>query len=306
MIRVLESYKNLPSWFTRFLDKKGNNYLKNDLSSKLGIDLYNCEFQSTSNHKDPRFKDPNYLVIVDLSSSVDWGNEIYLYKMANSGKYINYNDVRLQQDIAPKSYASKNSVKTLINLADHIGFIDISASKKMARDKYYDPRYNSKGDYAGQYKSDYDGNWHTIHGRDKSGYVIPDPAKLVAKLYQFNIDNTAEVLDNYYKKISKLKNRIFDIDIRSISSDDGNVMDSYERCMREFASLSNSFLKLEKDINKIISEVGTDEWNTYRDKRNMTDEEYFQERLEWDSYYKRELDNSIHNVLSYLKKLENL
>ena len=310
MIKVInESFKNFPSWLKTYLSH--NRYVKNEIS-KMNVDLANADIEEIDSSRNPKLKDPDYIVFVNLASSLynrhglESGEGVCIYKPTVGGKYKVISDVYIDG-----KYASKMSNKALLNIADNFAVLSISQNKKPNKDRYRDPRKSykgwddNKGTYAGQtYKQHYssDPSWDTPSGRDKSGYIIPDPAKLVGKLYEFNLDTAADTLDNYYKKLTRIKNRIFSLDVRSLGDD---YSDMYDTILRYFGRASQDFLKLEKEINQTLSKVGSDKWNKEMSERGMTSEELFQEYMQY-LYNKRDLDDYIKDIQSRLKKLENV
>lgn len=126
---------------------------------------------------------------------------------------------------------------------------------------YQDPRTSHRGDYAGQvpnYDSHYNeetkmwekdespSSYYTPSGRDKSGYEIPKPEDLYAKLYErfperlkSRVNEAKSILDEYYNKIDAAKNAIFSkYDIRK-----GKGISMYSK-----NSWDNVFYKLNEAI----------------------------------------------------------
>lgn len=319
LIRIInESFNNFPSWLKTFLGH--NKYVPHKLN-KLGIDLANANVEEVNSPRDPRLKDADSVVFVNLATAthnkLSRGDGVYIYKPQSPG-YLTISDVY----VSDGKYASKMSNKSLLSIADNFAILSISQNKKPHKDRYKDPRKqykgwdDNKGTYAGQTYHDYtqrygynpekdpSGEWISGSGRDKSGYVIPDPAKLVGKMYEFDLDTAANTLDNYYKKLSKIKNRIFNLDVRSLGSD---YSDHYDTLLRYFGRASQDFLKLEKKINRILNNVvGSEKWNKrLAEDPNADPNELFKEYTGYD-YDKRDLDDYIKELQSRLKDLENV
>ena len=165
------------------------------------------------------------------------------------------------------------------------------AESRQGRD-YVDPRYekdswaiNYPWKYAGQtpeYEETWNrethryertnkiSSWNTTSGRDKSGYKIPNPEDLYAKLYQrfpniiqTRLNKVKGILDEYYDKIDAAKNLIFSqYDIRKGKAISmygraydtpfyhlhdaiytyGQVYSTFEKCINEDGSIDSKKL----------------------------------------------------------------
>ena len=167
-----------------------------------------------------------------------WYNEIpeYVYipsmSYGHSDVFVEYGSGKFRSlpNVA-KSKLAQHIVDTVYMVAP------MRSDANQGRD-YVDPRYarnsweaNAPWEYAGQtpeyeerwnpethkYEStDRVSSWETQSGRDKSGYKIPNPEDLYAKLYarfpnviQNRVDNVKAILDEYYDKIDNAKSLIF-------------------------------------------------------------------------------------------------
>jgi len=157
------------------------------------------------------------------------------------------------------------------------------------------------------------GEWCSKQGRDKSGYIIPDPAKLISKLYKFNVDNTAEVLDNYYKKISRIRDKIFKIDFRNMQNSKINGWnDDYSELLSSLSSVTNSYVRLEKAVNNALTRISNRasdkdlNLDEYAKARGFTTvDELFQDVLDWEGKYQADLDKYLYDIQSKLKKVNS-
>lgn len=310
MIKVLkEKFKNLPSWLKPYMKQ-----VTRSLDNK-GIDLYNAEYEDASDIKprDPRWKTGGILTVL-LQDPKSGKSQLYMW---------GYDKPESDPLMSDGKWASQHSKSWIIDNAIHIGFI--KKNKKPKKDRYQDPRYDNKGNYAGQTYYDYTrrygynpeemppGEWFSKHGRDKSGYVIPDPAKLISKLYKFNVDNTAEVLDNYYKKISRIRDKIFKIDFRNMQDKGINGWnDDYSELLSSLANVTNSYVRLEKAVNKALTRISTKasdndlNLDEYAKARGYTTtDELFQDILDWEGKYQVDLDKYLYDIQSKLKKVNS-
>ena len=222
MIRLItESFQSFPNWLIEYMNK--HKRLKYNLANYLNVDLQNCVYTEISNlnEYDNIWNNPN-IALIFLINGNNKENKVYLNAKGIDDPY---------SDETYRHY----SRRFLIDHAIHTGFVKINT--KPMKTKYIDPRQG------GQYK-DSSGKWTTTLTTDKSGYTIPDPADKLKKLYEINLDNYAEILEKYYKKINKLKSRVLNIDPESVSN--------YEQLLDTLEDLTETYTNLIDDVNATI------------------------------------------------------
>lgn len=303
---IKASYQNFPSWLVEALDNPANKYNRNKLGSST-IDLHNAEFQEVSSisNRDPRLTDPDYKLVIKFPTSVVSNND-GLYIPGFIG-----DDVTIYDDnYRNKGRMKDQSRKWMIDNAEHIGFIYMPHSRKAPKTRYKDPRYSTdrwgNAHYEGQRRSD--GAWWKPYNRDKSGYAIPDPRDLINRLYDINKDNYAQVLDRYYEKVMRLKDRITSIDFRGEAPDvaDSNVMYSYSDHSREISRAWRYFGEVIESYNALCHAVNVAVRATaeHAADEGMSEEEYFDDYVEYDiNRAKTELATNIQYVQEALRKL---
>ena len=201
--------------------------------------------------------------------------------------WIRTGDKYRRLSTSAKSKIAEHVVDTIYMVAPKI------QDKRNAR-TYVDPRYKSVWDdsrksttwqYKGQipqYNSRYnpdtrkyepesepyawttqsDGYWGGS-GRDKSGYIIPDPTELYEKLYKRfpdranrKLDNARTILEEYYGKLVDARQAVFDaFDIRSGKTVD-HYGNAYDNVFYYLNSAINDYGYMCKGLEKCISEDG--------------------------------------------------
>jgi len=133
------------------------------------------------------------------------------------------------------------------------------------RNKYQDPRYsyryNSKGDYAGQYKrTSYnydthereDAGWSKSgmtpsdesRARDKSGYKVPRPEEMIQRFYTKFPERITDKIDSVYNQIKDTQSMLTEVDFNSpvrYSSKYRNAYTRFGEAVDEYRQLLNSF-----------------------------------------------------------------
>ncbi len=116
---------------------------------------------------------------------------------------------------------------TLNKLMKDVVWVDIS-NKLENTQGYKDPRYSyerydrkGKGSYAGQYYSDYKGEWsekgvkpnNEISSRDKSGYKVPKPEEQLRRYYEKFPDKVTQKVDALYDRIIDVRDKVMSPEI---------------------------------------------------------------------------------------------
>ena len=173
-----------------------------------------------------RYRDPHYKTKMNEYVYVPDGyrnSEIFI---ENNGKF--------------RSLATSAKSKIASHIVDTVYMVAPKRQDIRSERNYVDPRYEKgwgegKWRYQGQYPEHAEGyvggrwtelpeieGWYTRNHRDKSGYAIPNPEELYARLYErfpdrnnAKVEKAKKVLDEYYDKLDTIKNRIFSMyDIR--------------------------------------------------------------------------------------------
>lgn len=306
MVRIItEAFKNLPSWIKPYMNKDVTRMLNSE-----GIDLQNLTYEPAPDlrTRDPRWNAEDNLLVALIDTG--YGRpEFYGW----SSTHGTLNDPYCSDS----KRVSQHSKSWLIDHATEIGFL--KKNKKPHRDRYTDPRRHyrgwndTKGQYAGQtYHEPWNrgggeinpGYWSNMNGRDKSGYELPNPAKLVGKMYSLDLDSAADTLENYYNKLNRLKQKIFDLDIRSVAGSGSFGSENYRSLLQYFGNAANRFYDLEHEVNAALKKAESGEWDEVAAARGMTREEMFNRSMDL-NYYKRELDQYIKYIATSLKNLNN-
>lgn len=289
-MRIIESFQNLPTWITNNLDKSSLRIL-----DRKGIDLYNCTCEeidvSEMRVRDPRWSDEDNVVVILLKDL--YKNKLYVYDNTEQWEISNPFILNANKN------ASGNPRKWLLDNALNIAIIKKSDNKKPEKDHYIDDRnvknyrLSKHQKYAGQRAYTRDGvtTYYGTSGRDKSGYVIPDPTDKLKKLYQINLDNYADVIKRYYNKLTNIKSRVFDIDIEDVSDNS-----EYYKLLSRLGESVESYKNLQKSIDRIISKYNE------LPKEEQTPER-FEEAVKW-IYYDRKLNDNIIELYDLMNKVK--
>ena len=212
---------------------------------------------------------PEYVYIPEYSYSAD-------------NIYFDYGRTYRSVNTASKSRLGEH-------IADTVYMVAPKRSDAQADRNYVDPRHarlhgsrhwNYKGQYP-EYETEYNGDthqwektnkvyeWQTSSQRDKSGYAIPKPEELYAKLYarfpnsvQTKLNTVKGILDEYYDKIDAAKTLIFSqYDIRK-----GKAISMYGKAYdTPFYALHDaiySYGNVYRDFEKCIKEDGSVDYET--------------------------------------------
>lgn len=270
-IILKESMKNLPSWFTKNVDRNITEYI-----DRCGIDLHNCKFTEISKktNRAPEFTNGDIVVFGFEGEKYDYDKE----KNVPNDYIVLYDDGgRITRSSNAPYGTSEMTRKELLDRADHIAvisFSDESNKKDKNREVYDDPRklsrnyYSRHQEYAGQ-KKEYD-EWETEYGRDKSGYEIPTPEYWQTRLFNYNFKNTYNKykmdLDDLYNKIESLKGQLFStaenkFDISNFSRmgtyNIGKAFDTLREACNEYTDVLNSLDKLKDFRDKGMTDSDT-------------------------------------------------
>ena len=233
----------IPDWLRK--DKSALDAL-----NRAGIDLANCNF---SKERKGKVGDNYIAYLVKGTKDFDsYSPFVWIPGLYNDDKYVSFKDWDKRgwdgtsgryTYGAPNSRAVKYFSKKDLNFIDTI-FINIDDNTKAHRTHYQDPRYDSKGEYAGQYFiPDKKNQWNTEtkqwdkfepahwseagqttweggrygrnQRRDKSGYVIPDPKDRLQKFYNTKegmsrrVELIRNTLDSVYTQLEDVKEVVF-------------------------------------------------------------------------------------------------
>lgn len=173
-----------------------------------------------------RYRDPHYKTKMNEYVYVPDGHRNSEIFIENNGKF--------------RSLATSAKSKIAPHIVDTVYMVAPERRDFHSERTYVDPRYEGswyggKWRYQGQYPEHAEGyvdgrwtelpeieGWYTRNHRDKSGYAIPNPEELYARLYErfpdrnnAKIEKAKKILDEYYDKLDTIKNRIFSMyDIR--------------------------------------------------------------------------------------------
>ena len=168
----------------------------------------------------------------------------------------------------------------LPKLADDVVYVDLDQAPPVKKERYEDPRreyskhrHGVESEYAGQHPSYYTGEWTTFTGRDKSGYKIPDPRKMLYNYYSQpgNIGKISNRLADTFDILNDIKTRIFDIDI----SDPTNLGRSaystaYGNMMSRFGSAVEDYSRAYADVKELISNLENGDVNSTSEYTDYT------------------------------------
>lgn len=193
-------------------------------------------------------KMPNSVPIYLLGT--DYGDVVYIPKV-NGDQREFFNGRHRTLDSLSKS--------TLNKLMKDIVWVD--TSNKLANTQgYKDPRYSydrydrkGKGSYAGQYYSDYNGEWskmgvrpnNEISSRDKSGYKIPKPEEQLRRYYEKFPDKITQKVDALYDRIIDVRDKVMSPEIikspynRDEEMDIGNAIYRMHDAITRYRELLN-------------------------------------------------------------------
>lgn len=291
-VKVLEVFSdNLPSFLT-------NNTDVADALNRRGIDLANATYTRDTpprSGRDPKISDPNRKSVYRLKDG-----QVYI-----PGIYDPY--VRINND-SNYVYASKLSGKNLLSFTDEYGYIDATDPSNFKTDKQRQraaARSGSVDRGLGQYK-DPSGNWRTARGQDKSGYKLPSPTKYSDMLYDVGLDTYADRLDYFYKRLVGIRDRLVslmsNVDIKSPSSIKGtyysnDALDIIGSISRSLSQAANSYRKLVENIEKLIEEYNSGNYNDYEGRYPI--DKSIQSAFKWS-----DLSRSIQDLSKEMKGLE--
>lgn len=245
---VRASFNNdtMPSWLKE--DKWALKAL-----NQAGIDLANCEFSKTKQGK----MGENYVAY--LVKGTTYGDNyrpfVWIPGLYGDDTYVEdapeYN-YRAERRV-PKSVAIRYMPKKYLNIEDTV-YINIAGNKKAPREHYQDPRYDSKGEYAGQYfepekteqwnretkaydltipahwsekgKQTWEGGRYGHNAqRDKSGYIIPDPKQRLKEFYKTEEGRSrrgalaSREIEKFFGQLTSLKTEILnDLNNKSVET----------------------------------------------------------------------------------------
>lgn len=196
----------------------------------------------------------------------------------------------------------------LPELADDVVFVDLEQAPPADRDRYEDPRHFGRNDrghgYAGQKYSEYSNAWKTSSGRDKSGYKIPDPDKMLYDYYTQpgNIGKISNKLAETYDILNDLKSRIFSIDFSNpanISTDYYST--AYTNMLSRFGNAISYYTRAFNDVKTLISTVEKNGGEYNKD----ADTYYLDYSLRYILDNIRNAKSSAKEVEKYLSELPN-
>lgn len=162
----------------------------------------------------------------------------------------------------------------LDELADDVVYMDLESAQKSEKEKYRDPRRDyrkgdsKQGDYAGQtyhpgWKSysgeEHPGRWSTLPKRDKSGYEIPDPTKMLKDYYSKpgNIGKLSNKVADIYERIVDTRNELLSLDFsdfknignESSSTAYGNALNRLGDAIRDYSMMYQKLPYVLKALN---------------------------------------------------------
>ena len=164
----------------------------------------------------------------------------------------------------------------LPEMALDVAWIDLDdpnntfAPKNKYQDPRYSYRYNSKGDYAGQYKiTNYNYDTHEredvgwsksgmtpsneSRARDKSGYKVPSPEEMIQRFYTKFPEKITDKIDEVYAQIKDMQSVLVDADFNSPTRYSSKYRNAYTRfgdAVDEYRQLLNSFRKSDSSDRK--------------------------------------------------------
>lgn len=221
---------NLPDWFLAELNAKYSS-LRWDLDAR-GYDLNNLVIaKGNSNSGDVI---PVYLI----------KNKVYIPNIYGMSQTIILDGRNRRLD--------KLSQSKLSDLADDLFYLDLGASKKASKEHYDDPRHGGfSGGYAGQEMGS-DGKWVTPRGRDKSGYLIPDPKALLTKYYMKDSNKLLNRVEKVYQELVELKDALMSYDLKFIP--ENTYSTEYQNALSYFGSAARNYRILYNDLANLDDE----------------------------------------------------
>lgn len=255
---------SMPSWLKKSLTGGRLNNFRNavlrDAFIKKGIALDRAQFLD---HDPGAGSQPIYLL------QTDYGTEVYAPGINDDSTGYFNNRQRKFGSIAKSKLMDMSADVVWINMLD-------DSNKFSRKDRYQDPRYsyryNSRGDYAGQYKKahylgrDEEGNemyspeeWsksgmtpsNESRSRDKSGYKVPSPEQMIARFYEKYPEKLAGKVDAVYQEILDAREQIFAYDFRELgedrySSDVSNAYNYLSSAISEYRNMLSSIRDVEQ------------------------------------------------------------
>jgi hypothetical protein len=246
---------SMPDWLKNVITR-GFDLISGDKVSKI-FDLSNAEFLDTpTKHSIPIY----YIDGVVYIPGVNDG-----YNVQVNGRFRQLGNIAKSK---------------LPKLADDIVYVDLDQAPPVNKERYEDPRreyskyrHGVESEYAGQHPSYYSGEWTTFTGRDKSGYKIPDPRKMLYNYYSQpgNIGKISNRLADTFDILNDIKTRIFDIDI----SDPTNLGRSaystaYGNMMSRFGSAVEDYSRAYADVKELISNLENGDVNSTSEYTDYT------------------------------------
>ena len=259
---------SMPSWLKKSLTGgRLNNYrnaVLRDAFIKKGIALDRAQFLD---HDPGAGSQPVYLL------QTDYGTEVYAPGINDDSTRSFNNRYRKFGSIAKSKLLDMSADVVWINMLD-------DSNKFNKKDRYQDPRYsyryNSRGDYAGQYKKahylgrDEEGNemyspeeWsksgmtprNESRSRDKSGYKVPSPEQMIARFYEKYPEKLASKVEDIYQEILDAREQIFAYDFRELGEDrySSNVSNAYyylSQAISEYRDMLGSIKDVEQYSSK--------------------------------------------------------
>lgn len=323
---LTESYSNLPSWFTDFLDNSSDGKSVKKLLSNRGIDLANATYIKgvfPRSNRDPVLKDESRLTIFRLRDGR--GDErVYIVGVNNPW-------LRLPGSWDSK-YANDLPMKTILSMATEYGYIDTNDSRNSNKDKRAERAALRRIDVAGPqrgvgqypverkiYATDEYGRkdwnnvigteieWVMTKGQDKSGYPL-DPEKYVKMLDKVGLDTYAARLESYYKKIESARARLialfdkFDVNdsdkYRTYGSFSRNVHEDISEAMNSWSKAIKSYQTLKNQVAEIVAR--------HEESPSEKTDERIQRAFAWEGKSFRDYLKDAVDLISKIEKTERL
>ena len=272
-------------------------FYKEPQPDSLPIYLLYEVYEKHHGYRGDYFEDiPEYVYIPEYSYSAD-------------NVYFDYGRTYRSVNTASKARLGEH-------IADTVYMVAPKRQDARADRGYIDPRYDRQYDtrhwvYEGQTpeyenawneetrrweKTNRVSEWNKSSNRDKSGYVIPRPEELYAKLYerfpnsvQTKLNKAKSILDEYYDKIDAAKSLIFSqYDIKK-----GKAISMYGKAYESpFYYLHDAIYhygEIYKDFEECIKEDGSVDSNLLANFMNGTGYDGLDSRL-------RGIDSSIEKI----------
>ena len=175
-------------------------------------------------------------------------------------------------------------------MALDVAWIDLDDPNNtfVSRNKYEDPRYtyryDSKGQYAGQYKrTNYNVDTHEREfagwsqsgmtpsneskARDKSGYKVPKPEEMIQRFYTKFPEKITDKIDEVYAQIKDMQSVLLDADFnsptrysskyRNAYTRFGDAVDEYRQLLNSFGKSDGSESKYDRYYNSFASQISS-------------------------------------------------